>query len=387
GLAYEKLAHELDELMIAINDFLDILANHQRVLDIIVMELEEVKDRFGDQRRSEIIQGSFDLEDEDLIPVEKVLITLTSNGYIKRVPENTFKQQNRGGKGIIGMNTNEDDDVEQMIGMSTHDYLLAFSNKGKVYRLKGYQVPEFSRQSKGIPVVNLLALDENETILSLISIDEFKSDSYLMFATKLGSVKRVNLSEFESIRQNGKIAISLRENDELAYVKRTDGAAEIFLGSNNGKLVRFNESDVRVMGRTASGVHGINLEADAYVVGMATSLEGDKLFVISELGYGKLSNIEEYRKSKRGAKGVKTVNITEKNGNLLALKAVNGDEDALIATTSGVIIRLTLDQVNTVGRNSIGVRLIKVEEGFKVASVTITQPECIEEEVEEVVCE
>lgn len=373
GLAREKLEAELTDLHENIKYLTDILENHSRVLEIIKEELLEMKAKHADERRSEIVQGSFDLEDEDLIPVEKVMITLTSNGYIKRLPENTYKIQNRGGKGVKGITTNEGDDVNEIISMSTHDYLLAFSNKGKVYRIKGYQVPEYSRTAKGLPVVNLLPIEDDEVVLSLVCVDTFDKDEYMFFTTKNGIVKRVHLSEFESIRQNGKIAISLKDDDELAAVKLTDGSSEIYIASSNGKLVRFDESDIRIMGRTASGVRGISLEKDAKVVGVATSLEGNNLLVISEKGYGKLSTVDVYRKSKRGAKGVKTINITDKNGALMCMKAVNGDEDAIIATSSGIIIRLTLDQVNVVGRNSIGVRLIKVEDNHVVSTVSITE--------------
>lgn len=372
GLAREKLETELNDLHENIKFLTDILENHSRVLEIIKEELLEMKAKHADERRSEIVQGSFDLEDEDLIPVEKVMITLTSNGYIKRLPENTYKIQNRGGKGVKGITTNEGDDVNEIISMSTHDYLLAFSNKGKVYRIKGYQVPEYSRTAKGLPVVNLLPIEDDEIVLSLVCVDTFDKDEYMFFTTKNGIVKRVHLSEFDSIRQNGKIAISLKEDDELAAVKLTDGSCEIYIASSNGKLVRFDETDIRIMGRTASGVRGISLEKGAKVVGVATSLEGSNLLVISEKGYGKLSAVDVYRKSKRGAKGVKTINITDKNGALMCMKAVNGDEDAIIATSSGIIIRLTLDQVNVVGRNSIGVRLIKVEDDHVVSTVSIT---------------
>ncbi|MEG0366795.1 MAG: DNA gyrase subunit A [Coprobacillus sp.] len=384
GLAREKLDAELSELHIQIAELKAILASHTRVLEIIVEELTGVKEKLGDKRKSEIIFGSFDLEDEDLIPEEDVLITITNNGYIKRLPEDTYRLQNRGGRGVKGMETNENDDVDQMIMMSTHDYLLAFSNLGKVYRIKGYQVPEFSRQSKGLPVVNLLSLDEEEYIQTLVKVNDFSEDKYMFFATAKGIVKRVKLSEFESIRQNGKIAISLNEDDELFQVKLTDGDSEIFIGSSNGKLVRFDEGDVRVMGRNASGVKGMSLEEDASVVGLATSLEGDKLLVISEYGYGKMSEVSEYRKSKRGAKGVKTINITDKNGSLMCLRAVNGCEDAIIATSSGIVIRVSLEQVSQVGRNSIGVRIIKVDDDHTVSTLSILDPakECEESDVE-----
>lgn len=380
GLAREKLEAELAELVKDIEYLQDILNNHSRVLEIITEEITVIRDKFGDERRSEIIMGSFDLEDEDLIPEENIIITLTTNGYIKRLPVDTYKTQNRGGRGVKGIQTNEGDDVYMTLALSSHDYLLAFSNKGKVYRIKGYQVPEFSRQAKGLPVINLLPLEENENILTLVSVKEFDDNQYLFFVTKDGIVKRTILSEFSSIRQNGKIAISMRDEDELIAAKLTNGSSEIYIASNTGKLVRFDEEDVRVMGRNASGVRGFTLDT-GYVIGAATSLEGDQLLVISENGYGKLSHVDEYRKSKRGAKGVKTINITEKNGNLMCVRAVVGNEDALISTTSGVIIRLSLDQVKSSGRNTIGVRLIKLDESQNVSTVSILPYEELSEEV------
>ena len=379
GLAREKLDVELNELYSNINYYKDILANRSRVLEIIVEELTEIKNKYATPRRSEIVMGSFELEDEDLIPEENIIITLTDNGYVKRLPEDTYKLQNRGGRGVKGMATNEGDDVGQILSMSTHDYLLAFSNKGKVYRIKGYQVPEYSRQAKGLPIVNLLPLENEETILTVLSVSDFSDDKFMFFATKNGLVKRTNLAEFESIRQNGKIAISLNDDDELKHVKLTDGSLEIYIASSNGKLVRFDEDEVRVMGRNASGVRGINLE-DASVVGLATSEEGDHLLVVSEFGYGKLSLVDEYRKSKRGTKGVKTLNITNKNGNLMCMMAVEGHEDAIIATSAGIIIRISLEQVSRVGRNSIGVKIIRVDDEQTVSTLSILQPQ---EEIEE----
>jgi len=380
GLAREKLQAELDDLHTNIAYLRGILESNQKVLEIIIDELTEVKNKYAVARKTEIIMGSFELEDEDLIPEENVIITLTDNGYIKRLPSDTYKLQNRGGRGLKGMATNEGDDVGQMITMSTHDYLLAFSNKGKVYRIKAYQVPEYSRQAKGLPIVNLLPLENEENILTILRVNNFTDDKFMFFATKKGLVKRTKISEFESIWQKGKIAISLHDNDELECVKLTDGKSEIYIASSNGKLVRFDETEVRVMGRTASGVRGINLEKDAYVVGMGTSEEGDHLLVVSEFGYGKLSNVNEYRKSKRGAKGVITLNITDKNGQLMCMRAVKGHEDAIVATTAGIVIRISLEQVSRVGRNSIGVKIIRVDEDDLVSVISILQPD--EEETE-----
>lgn len=376
GLEREKIENELNDLLTLIADLKDILENRDRILSIIEEELLQIKDKFADKRRTEIIQGTFDLEDEDLIPVEDIIISLTTNGYVKRMPVDTYKTQNRGGRGIKGMATNEDDIVDSLINMSTHDDLLFFTNFGKVYRIKGYNVPEFGRTAKGLPVVNLLNLDKDEYVKSMISIRkedilENKAE-YLFFVTLKGLVKRTHISEFENIRQSGKIAIGLKEDDQLVSVKLTTGNDQILIAASNGKLIRFNETDVRKMGRTASGVRGINVDG-GQVVGMTTDGEGKFIMAISENGYGKMSPIEEYRESHRGGKGVKTINTTLKTGQLVALRAVNGDEDLLIITSEGIVIRLPMEQVKTAGRNTQGVRLIKVAEGSTVSSVEVVE--------------
>ncbi|MEG0367509.1 MAG: DNA gyrase C-terminal beta-propeller domain-containing protein, partial [Coprobacillus sp.] len=392
GLEREKIEEELNSLLELIADLKDILANEQRVLDIIETELLELKAKFADKRRTEIIQGTFDLEDEDLIPVEDVIISLTTNGYVKRMPVDTYKTQNRGGRGIKGMATNEDDIVDSLINMSTHDDLLFFTNLGKVYRIKGYNVPEFGRTAKGLPVVNLLNLDKDENVKSMISIhkDDIAENkaSFLFFVTLNGLVKRTHVDEFENIRQSGKIAIGLREDDQLVSVKLTTGDDQILVAASNGKLIRFDEKDVRQMGRTASGVRGINVDG-GHVIGMTTDREGQFIMAISENGYGKMSPLDDYRESHRGGKGVKTINTTVKTGQLVALRAVNGDEDLLIITSEGIVIRLPMDQVKTAGRNTQGVRLIKVAEGSTVSSVEVvdkseTDDESGEETVPEV---
>ena len=372
GLEREKIENELNELLTTIADLKDILSNEARVIEIIDTELMEVKAKYGDKRRTEIIQGTFDIEDEDLIPVEDVVISLTTNGYVKRMPVDTYKAQNRGGRGIKGMATNTDDVVDSMMNMSTHDDLLFFTNFGKVYRLKGYNIPEFGRTAKGLPVVNLLNLDKDESVKSMISIhkEDVSDENFLFFATKNGLVKRTPLVEFENIRQSGKIAITLRDGDELVAVKMTNGKAEIILAAANGKAIRFEEDKVRAMGRTASGVRGMNVDTSA-VIGMTTNLAGQKIMVVTEKGYGKMSSLDEYRCSNRGGKGVKTVNITEKNGQLVALRAVNGDEDLMIITNEGIIIRLPMEQVKHAGRATQGVRLIKVADGSVVSSVAV----------------
>ena len=376
GLEREKIENELNDLLTLIADLKDILENRERILAIIEAELLQLKDKFADKRRTEIIQGTFDSEDEDLIPVEDIIISLTTNGYVKRMPVDTYKTQNRGGRGIKGMATNEDDIVDSLINMSTHDDLLFFTNFGKVYRIKGYNVPEFGRTAKGLPVVNLLNLDKDEYVKSMISIRKEdileKKAEYLFFVTLNGLVKKTHIDEFENIRQSGKIAIGLKEDDQLVSVKLTTGNAQILVAASNGKLIRFKESDVRKMGRTASGVRGINVDG-GHVIGMTTDQEGQFIMAISENGYGKMSPLDDYRESHRGGKGVKTINTTAKTGQLVALRAVNGDEDLLIITSEGIVIRLPMDQVKTAGRNTQGVRLIKVAEGSTVSSVEVVE--------------
>lgn len=383
GLSRDKIVNELNELYEEIKDLKDILANHSRVIQIIKDELTVIKDKYGDDRRTEIIEGEIDMEDEDLIPVDDVIISLSNNGYIKRLPIDTYKLQNRGGRGVKGMSLNEDDVVDQNITMSTHDFLLIFTNKGKVYRIKGYNVPEASRNSKGIPVINIINIDKDEKVRALVPINrEWEVKGYLFFVTKNGLCKRVPASEFESIRQNGKIAISLKEDDELVAVKPTLGDSQIIIGAANGKAVRFDERGVRAMGRNASGVKGMNVDGSE-VIGMCTDAEGSKILVVSKKGYGKQTPVEEYRLTSRGAKGVKTININEKNGELVALKSVNGDEDCLIMTNDGIIIRIHLEKVSTMGRATQGVRLIKPQEGTFVSAVSLMSHSDEEDEDEE----
>ena len=383
GLSYEKICAELDELYKEIIDLKDILANHSRVLDIIKTELTVIKDKYNDPRRTEIIDGEIDVDDEDLISVEDVIISLSSNGYIKRLPVNTYKTQNRGGRGIKGMTLNEDDIIDQNITMSTHDHLLLFTNKGKVYRVKGYKIPESSRNGKGIPVINIINIEKDEKVTALVPINrEWEIKGYLFFVTKNGLCKRVEAKEFESIRQSGKIAITMKEDDELVTVKPTLGDEEIIIAASNGKAVRFDERGVRAMGRNASGVRGMNVDGST-VIGACTSKEGAQILVVSKYGYGKKTPVEEYRITSRGAKGVKTININESNGELVALKAVNGDEDALIMRNDGVIIRISLFNVSTLGRVTKGVRLIKPEENTYVKTVTLMDHQDEEETSEE----
>ncbi|MBR2670270.1 MAG: DNA gyrase subunit A [Solobacterium sp.] len=380
GLERERIEREYQELLIKIADYKDILANPVRVEQIIQDELTEIKNKYGTPRRSEIVDADADMEDEDLIPVEHVIITISENGYIKRLPSDTYRVQNRGGRGIKGMSLNDDDVIDQSVNMSTHDHLLVFSSMGRVYRIKGYNVPSYGRTSKGIPVVNLLQFSKDEKVKALVPYGKEDSAEYLFFVTKNGVVKRVPIKEFENIQRNGKIAIGLRDDDELAFVKGTKGDEEIIIAASNGKAIRFNEENIRPSGRTAMGVKGINTDGGK-VVGCAVSSEGELILTITEKGYGKKTPLEDYRVTNRGAKGVKTLSITEKTGGLVCLKAIHGDEDCMIMTDDGVMIRISLSQVSTFGRGAQGVRVIKVDDDKKVSAVTVVDP--IPEEPEE----
>ena len=310
------------------------------------------------------------------------MIALTNKGYIKRTTSDTFKSQKRGGVGVKGMNTNEEDFVEQIINTSTHDYILFFTNKGKVYRIKGYEIPEFSRQSKGIPIINLLQIEKDEKINSMINVKKDDEYKYILFATKKGIVKKTNISEFENIRTSGKIAISLKDTDELISVKKTTGDDMILMGSNDGRMVKFNENEIRVMGRTASGVRGINL-GDSECIGAEVTTEDDKILIVSKKGYGKQTNVCEYRTTKRGSKGVKALNITDKNGKLATFKIVTEDKDVIIVTDTGMIIRMPLDQISTLGRVTQGVKLINLKDNQQVSTMSLIDKneETIEEEI------
>ena len=373
GLEREKIENEYQDLLIKIADLQDILTNHARVLQIIRDELSEVKAKFNDPRRSEIIDAIADVEDEDLIPVENIIITLSSNGYIKRLTTDTYHVQNRGGKGIKGMELHKDDIIDQFISMSTHDHLLVFTDKGKVYRIKGYNVPEFSRTSKGIPAINLISMDKTENIRALVPYSKEHDSKFLFFVTKQGIIKRTTFDEYENINKNGKIAIKLNEDDELAFVRSTDGNAEIIIAGSNGKAVRFQENTVRPLGRTARGVKGFNVDG-GYVIGLATNLEGEYILTITENGFGKKSALVDYRMTRRGARGVKTVNVTEKSGKLVCMRAVRGDEDCMIMTAGGIVIRISLNQVSVYSRSAQGVKVINVKDDI-VSSVAILEPE------------
>ena len=382
GLEREKIEEEYQELLRKIEDFKDILANHSRVLGIIRDDLKEIDEKYGDDRRTEITDQYIDMEDEDLIPQEDVIIMMTTSGYIKRMPVDTYRAQNRGGRGIRSLTLNEEDSIDTMISMSTHDHLLLFTDKGRVYRLKGYNIPNASRTSKGLPIVNILQLSNDENVTTLLAIPKEHEFNYLLFVTRDGIVKRTDISEFENINRNGKIAISLKEDDLLWFVKTTTGDEDVIIAASNGKAVRFHENQIRVMGRTASGVRGMNVE-DAHVVGVSTSSEGDTLLSISENGYGKRSLVEDYRLTSRGKKGVSTMNVTEKTGQLMLVKAVQGDEDAMIVASNGIMIRIAVENIGIHGRNTQGVRLINLADDATVTRLTLVDHAEEEEEVEE----
>ncbi|MCI6357935.1 MAG: DNA gyrase subunit A [Erysipelotrichaceae bacterium] len=382
GLEKTKIEDEITRLNAQIEEYKVILSDRKNELKVVIDELEEIKNKFGDERRTYISNEISNIDDEDLIPEEEIIITLTKNGYIKRVATDTFRTQNRGGRGVKGMQTHEDDVVDILVHAKTHTDLLFFTSYGKVYRMRGYQVPVFSRSSKGLPVVNLLNLEKDEFVRSIISVDEYKEGDYLFFATEQGVVKRTSIKEYESIRQNGKIAISLREGDHLLDVKMTNGNAIIGIASSLGKMVNFNENAVRPMGRTASGVRGMNID-EGIAVGMVTSLEGEYILAITDKGYGKMTHYSDYRLTSRGTKGVITIHATEKVGNLVTIRAVDGNEDLMVITKAGIIIRIPLDQVKVAGRNTQGVRIIRLDENQTVSSVAVVEHQEQEEVVEE----
>jgi DNA gyrase, A subunit len=375
GLEKSKIEEEIAELEKLVKELEEILASEEKILEVIKTEMLEIKDKYADERRTHIDMTAIDyIEDESLIPVENVVITLTNKGYIKRLPADTYKTQNRGGMGVKGMATNEEDFVEHLINATSHDYILMFTNMGKVYRIKGYEIPEYSRQSKGLPIINLLSLDKDEKITSLLKISNDDEYKCLVFATKSGLIKRTDISEFDSIRTNGKKFITLKDDDELVSVKKTTGNDEILMASSNGRMVRFNESAVRIMGRSASGVRGINLDG-GILVGMEIVEPNEYVLVITEKGYGKKTPVDEYRITNRGGKGVKTVNITEKNGSIVSFKTVDDSKDLMIITDSGIIIRLAVDKISTMSRVTQGVKLINLKEDSIVSSTSIVDRE------------
>ncbi|MGR3916297.1 DNA gyrase subunit A [Pediococcus acidilactici] len=381
GLEREKVEDEYRKVMAAIADYRDILAHTERIHEIIYNELLEIQEKFGDERRTELMVGEvLSLEDEDLIEEEDVMVTLTHNGYIKRMPTSEFKTQNRGGRGIQGMGVHEDDFIEHLVSTSTHDVLLFFTNAGKVYRMKGYEIPEYSRTAKGIPVINLLGIDSGESIQAVINIgrgngDEDNEHRYLFFTTLQGVAKRTPVAEFMNIRSNGLKAINLKDGDEVINVVITDGHQNIIIGTHNGYAISFKEGEVRSMGRSATGVRGIRLRENDYVVGSAVLAPESKVLVITEKGYGKQTPAEEYPIKGRGGKGIKTANITEKNGPLAGLVTVEGNEDVMLITDRGVMIRFNVDNVSTTGRSTLGVHVIKTDENSKVATMAIVEEE------------
>lgn len=371
GLEREKIEEELIELSKTINELKSILASSEKVLAIIREELLEIKNKYADERRTNIDMSAIEfIEDESLIPVEDSIITLTNKGYIKRISTETYRTQNRGGVGIKGLSTNEEDFTQYIVNMTTHDYLLLFTDKGKVYRLKGYEVPQYSRQSKGLPIINLIPIEKEENVCSMLKISKEEDNKFIVICTQNALIKKTAISEYESIRTNGKIAITLKENDRIISVKKTNGNNEIIIASSNGRMIRFNESELRETGRTASGVRGIDL-SDSEVVGCEIANSDENILIVTENGYGKQTTIDQYRLTHRGSKGVKALNITEKNGNIVSFKTVKGDEDLVIATNSGMIIRVSLNQVSKTGRVAQGVRLINLKDNQKVSTVTI----------------
>lgn len=378
GLERDKIEEEYQKLVTLITDLKDILAHEERVDEIIYNELLEIQTKFGDKRRTELQVGDvLSIEDEDLIEEEDVIVTLTNSGYIKRVATGEFKAQNRGGRGVQGMNVHDEDFVDQMISTSTHDTLLFFTNKGKVYRMKGYEVPEYGRQAKGIPVVNLLNFEGNEKIQTVINVrgEAGESDDYLFFVTRLGVVKRTAVKEFANIRTNGLKALTLHDDDEVLSVQITDGTQNIIIATHNGYSVSFAENDVRVMGRSAAGVRGIRLREGDLVVGSDVLEKDHKVLIITEKGYGKQTPVSEYPIKGRGGKGIKTANITEKNGPLAGMTIVSGQEDIMVTTTQGVMIRFNVDSVSQTGRATLGVRLIRLEGNAKVATLAKVEHE------------
>jgi len=376
GLEREKIEKELAELRATIEELKAILASDEKVLAIVKEELTEIKNKYGDDRRTKIDMTAIEyIEDESLIPEENSIITLTDRGYIKRLAANTYKIQHRGGVGIKGMAINEEDNVKLMLNVSTHDYLLFFTNKGKVYRIKGYEIPEFNRQSKGLPIINLLQIEKNEYVNSVIKIaKDDETSKYLMFATKKGIVKRTAIEEFDNIRKTGKLCITLRDNDELIAVKKTTGENKIMMGSSNGHMVLFDENEIRVMGRTAAGVRGINMPSGECICAEVCDLDANVL-IVTEKGYGKRTFVREFRETRRGSKGVKALNVTSKNGSITSFNIVDDNKDIIIITDAGMVIRLATENISQSSRIAQGVRLINLKENQIVTSISIVDKE------------
>ena len=383
GMEKSKIEEEIEELLKLVKQLEEILASEAKIYEVIKREMLEIKEKYNDERRTYIDLSAIEyIEDESLIPVENIAITLTNKGYIKRIPIDVYKTQHRGGVGIKGMSTNEEDFVENIINSTTHDYILFFTSKGRVFRIKGYEIPEFGRQSKGLPIVNLLNLDKNEKITSLLKVEKDDSCKFLVFATKSGLIKRTNISEFNNIRNNGKKAITLKDDDELVSVKETNGLNEILMASSNGRMVRFNENSIRVMGRSASGVRGINLDG-SLLINMDVVADNQEVLVITKNGYGKKTPIEEYRITNRGGKGVKTVNITEKTGDIISFEVITSQyNDVMLVTNEGIIIRIDSSQISTMSRVTQGVKLIHLKDNQFVSTVAVVENTDNETDVE-----
>ena len=383
GLEREKIEEEYQELQRLIAELQAILADSEKVVAIVREELLDIKERYNDARRTQITMGGLEMiEDEDLIPQENSVVTLTHKGYIKRLAANTYRSQKRGGRGVQGMNTNEDDFVEHLLYTSTHDVILFFTSKGKVYKAKGYEVPEFGRTAKGLPIVNLLNIDKDEHVTAMIRVNSYNEDEFLVFTTKQGVTKRTSVAQFANIRTNGLIAVTLHEDDDLISVRLTDGTKQIIIGTHDGMAVRFDEQEVRAMGRSAAGVRGIKLREGDYVVGMEIVEPGQEILVVTENGYGKRTPEAEYRVQSRGGVGLKTIQITDKNGAMVALKTVDGSEDIMLMTINGMVIRMDIEDVSIIGRSTQGVRLIRLANDELVASVAKVQ-KAPEEELEQ----
>ncbi|GJM81392.1 DNA gyrase subunit A [Paenibacillus sp. HMSSN-139] len=369
GLEREKIEDEYNELLQKIAEYREILANEHLVLKIIGEELQEIRERFADERRTEITIGEESILDEDLIPQEEVVITITHTGYIKRLPVTTYRSQKRGGRGVVGMDTKDNDFVEHLFVTNSHHYLMFFTDRGKAYRLKAYEIPELGRTARGTPIINLIQIEQGETVNAVIEVERFDDDKYLFFATKNGIVKKTPIEDYINIRRGGLIAVNLREDDTLIDVKLTDGNEEVIMGTAQGMSIRFPESDVRSMGRAATGVKGITLDDDDAVIGMDVVIPGQDVLIVTAKGYGKRTPVSEYRTQSRGGKGIKTINVTEKNGTVVGLKVVKDDEDLMIITASGTLIRTSMEGISTMGRNTQGVKLINIREDDSVATV------------------
>lgn len=369
GLEREKIENEYKELLAKIAEYREILANESLVLEIISEELQEIRERFSDERRTEIVLGEESILDEDLIPQEEVVITITHTGYIKRLPLTTYRSQKRGGRGVIGMDTKDNDFVEHLFVTNSHHYLMFFTDRGKAYRLKAYEIPELGRTARGTPIINLIQIEQGETVNAVIPVERFDEDKYLFFATRSGVVKKTPIEDYINIRKGGLIAVHLREDDTLIDVKLTDGQQEVIMGTAQGMSIRFSENDVRSMGRAATGVKGITLDAGDQVIAMDVIVPERDILIVTTNGYGKRTPASEYRIQSRGGKGIKTINVTGKNGAVVSLKVVKDDEDLMIITSSGTLIRTSMSGISTMGRNTQGVKLISIREDDSVATV------------------